>query len=430
MLLVEDEDDKRFMYGRKGDHLMTSFQCDLCHFRNMKRTDPGSTGKDKLLLIYIRRANLDALWSREPGTVNGNLREAARMARAAEELGISSLPLIRKATPVEDIFGMEPAVIMLRRSLDPGRNQDTIQFSTARKVRSVHSNYTHANFGHCDETVMALDDKKMHTTTAVTYSRWFERFIKGCHSRMGDQPKPDKAIEIDVLLGVLAYCDTEYKEALVRNDTRTEMDMVCLAVYVAAGFLGGLRGEEVVTMDLIGVRTHFADGLRWKLPHVTIPMYGRFKGEDGTKWLLVPVVTETKSGILMAHWMERLLEAYNKRGIVGGWVFRRWPGKAKGRISDFDPLFHDALRRVQRENPDLIKPDVDVADAYSLRRSLRRGSTTHAKNRDVPLEHIECNNRWRKQARAKGKAPSLSMSQHYTDVRGSLEYTLRYSAAL
>jgi hypothetical protein len=154
------------------------------------------------------------------------------------------------------------------------------------------------------------------------------------------------------------------------------MEMASLAVYVAAGFLEGLRGEKVITMDLIGVRTHFADGLKRKLPHVTIPMYGHFKGEDGTKWLLVSVVTETSLGIAMAAWMERLLKVYDKMGIVGGWVFRRWPGRAKGRISDFDPLFHDALRRVQRENPNLIKPDVDVADAYSLQRSLRRGSTT------------------------------------------------------
>ncbi len=79
----------------------------------------------------------------------------------------------------------------------------------------------HANFGHADKTVMAMDDKKMHTTTVLTYSRWFERFIRGCHSCMGDQPKPDKAIEIDVLLGILLYCDTEHKEALIWNDLRT-----------------------------------------------------------------------------------------------------------------------------------------------------------------------------------------------------------------
>jgi len=277
---------------------------------------------------------------------------------------------------------------------------------------------------------MAMDDKKLYTTTAVTYSRWFERFVRGCHSRMGDQPKYDKAIEIDVLLEVLNYCDQEYLSSVARKDNGTRLSAALLAVYVAGGFLGGLRGEEVLKMDLLGFRKHFAGGLKWKVPHVTIAMHGRFKGEDGTKWLLVPVVPETPSGIKMGVWMGRMLDTYEAMGILHGWVFRRLPGQVQGRIADFDPLFHEALRWVQRETPDLIKPELDVADAYSLRRSLRRGSTTHAKNREVLAEHIECNNRWRKQARAKGKAPSLSMSAHYTDVRGSLEYALRYSKNL
>jgi len=59
---------------------MCQFQCDLCHFRNIQRRDPlvGNV-KDSLSLRCIRRANLDAMWAREPTTVGGNLREVKRL---------------------------------------------------------------------------------------------------------------------------------------------------------------------------------------------------------------------------------------------------------------------------------------------------------------------------------------------------------------
>ena len=43
--------------------------------------------------------------------------------------------------PLSDTFGMEPAIIILRKSLDPGKYSLTnVQFSTARKMRSAYSN--------------------------------------------------------------------------------------------------------------------------------------------------------------------------------------------------------------------------------------------------------------------------------------------------
>ena len=93
---------------------MLPFQCDLCHFRNIQHRDPSNSGQDKTLLLFIRQANLDAMWSHEPGTVYRNLQEARLMARFADSLGIPSLPLITEALPVKDTFlGMNPAILML-----------------------------------------------------------------------------------------------------------------------------------------------------------------------------------------------------------------------------------------------------------------------------------------------------------------------------
>jgi hypothetical protein len=71
-------DDARFMEARAGDQLMTQFQCETCHFRNIMGRDPLSDVCDggRELMGDFRRALLDAFWSREPPTVRGNLNEA------------------------------------------------------------------------------------------------------------------------------------------------------------------------------------------------------------------------------------------------------------------------------------------------------------------------------------------------------------------
>jgi len=56
------EDEIRYLHARNGDNLVTPFQCDLCHFRNLMQRDPvGDLPQDIRLLKLIRRANLDAL---------------------------------------------------------------------------------------------------------------------------------------------------------------------------------------------------------------------------------------------------------------------------------------------------------------------------------------------------------------------------------
>jgi len=178
------------------------------------------------------------------------------------------------------------------------------------------------------------------------------------------------------------------------------------------------------------VRNHFENGLDWTPAHVLIPLLGRFKGETGERCFLLAVVPISASGINIKIWMQRMIECHKAENKINGWVFPGNEGRGKARIADFDPFFHDALRHIQSRRPELIKEEVDVGQAFSLRRSLRRGSTTHARNMGVSEEIIEFNNGWRKHQRAGAKAPSLSMVQHYTDVKLALPYVLRYSKGL
>jgi len=59
---------------RDGDHLVTPFQFDLCHFCNLTHHNPElSSPQDSFLLCCICHTNLDARWGGEPLTVQATL---------------------------------------------------------------------------------------------------------------------------------------------------------------------------------------------------------------------------------------------------------------------------------------------------------------------------------------------------------------------
>ena len=75
-LLDDHLDDRRFNERRAGDHLMTPFQCELCHFRNIYGEDPSPHSPiHQEALDFFCRASLDAFWSRASSAVKGNLNE-------------------------------------------------------------------------------------------------------------------------------------------------------------------------------------------------------------------------------------------------------------------------------------------------------------------------------------------------------------------
>jgi hypothetical protein len=83
-------DESRFTFGRAGDQFVTRFQCDCCHFQNIKGHIPSdSIGADQRLLTFIRRANLDAMWSQEVSTIEMSRREIKRACKTFASFGIS-----------------------------------------------------------------------------------------------------------------------------------------------------------------------------------------------------------------------------------------------------------------------------------------------------------------------------------------------------
>ena len=407
---------------------MLPFQCDLCHFRNINKRDPlESKAEDVRLLRCIRRANLDAMWSREPSTVAGNLRLAIRAVEIAKSLGIDDPFPSMGPFPIEDTLGMKEATILLMRSLDVGKYKETVQFETMRKMRGVFANAHHASAeGYASSAVMAKDTRKLMVTECVTYGTFFENFIRGCHKRMGDIAKPDRAISLEVLHHMISQVDTDYNLAAPANKLKYALE----GSFYLIAFCAALRGEEVTMVNLTGVIKHWHDGVSDpSRPHVVIALLGRLKNEVGERYHLVPLAAETKSGLKIRMWIARVIEHYTLLGINRGPMFRAangFPAKA----GMFEESFIARLERTQEERPDLISKDSSVSEDYGIFRSFRRGATSEATNRGVEPEVIEANNRWRKVEKAKGKKVSLEMREHYADVRLILNELLKFSTAL
>jgi hypothetical protein len=74
--ILDPGEETQFVEARAGDHLMTPFQCDTCHFRNFMGRSPVMTNlPGKEILGFIRQANLDSFWCRVKSTVAAHMRK-------------------------------------------------------------------------------------------------------------------------------------------------------------------------------------------------------------------------------------------------------------------------------------------------------------------------------------------------------------------
>ena len=174
------------------------------------------------------------------------------------------------------------------------------------------------------------------------------------------------------------------------------------------GFCGALRGEEIPKSDLEHLTKRLAEGLAHSSsPHVPVALLGRFKRQVGVKLFFLPLAPISASGIETGLWIQRLISSYQELGIASGPLIRvrtksGTRGYRRAKVRDLDPLFHDVLKRVQNKSPHIISPDLNVAEEFSMSRSLRRGATTHARVQSIPEEMISANNRWRREEASRG----------------------------
>ena len=432
--IYEEEDPMRFHEARNGDHLCCPFQCDQCHFWNIRHRDPiRGHQPDELTLVCIRRANLDAFWARERSTVHYNTRQLAKYLNSCALVG-DPAPLKPKGPWGEgDHFGMKLAIALLLRSLDRGNYTSNVQFETVRKVRSALSNYVHASAGGIESSFIAEEGGVSSLTTSPSNSAFFRRFMKGMHKRMGDVWIPDRAITISETLAAFTILEKDWEQMRQVGDLLGMQRVVLTAVMLIAGFFGGLRGEEITRMDLGLIRKHWEEAIYSDQPHVPMMLQGRFKRETGQKIFCQPLAVKSKSGIEILTWFARTLFIMERRGAIDGPMFRvtKKSGKiGRATVGDIDVLFLRLWIRVQDQHPRLLPATVKVEEEFSISRSARRGATAHAQNCQVPSEVIQANNRWRKHQRSRGMTPGMSMMERYSEAKASVPTLIRFSASM
>ena len=258
--LLHDEDEledletderlaQRFRQGRNGDHLMgIPFQCDLCHFRNVAERDPvEGRAKDEYTMMCIRRANLDAAWSREPSTVQSNLYRLQRDYHdAASSLSIKRLVPRLGNTEIRDSVGMGIAITTLNASLRKGRYTDHLQWDSMRKSRTWYFNAFEAGVVGDKSALFIGSDRKVYTSTSPTSTPWFSRFLLGAKRRMGVHREQNEALSAEQLTAVLNMCERDWAKSRSEEEKK---DIESLASFMIIGFCLSLRGEEVPLVD-------------------------------------------------------------------------------------------------------------------------------------------------------------------------------------
>ena len=429
-------EENRYLIGMDGGFLVAPFQCDLCWFRNLERRSPVLTSySDLRLLGFIRRVNLDILWSRAPGTISSIKNGIMNLMRSWKELHMRiDLPPVGP-WKVEDAVGFRVAIGQLRYSQGKGHNRSThLQFDSVRKLRTSFA-HLHANSrlaqGTDSTSFKAMKGQVFTVTDSPTDSRLYQLFMRGLLLRMGRQVESNWGLDYRVLGLIL-----DSLEVKVDRDNITEeksREAIILGAFLVVSFVCALRGNEGFMLEADGLQQMIEFGKneeKEKLAHVVMPLLGRFKNEDGEKWHVMVAVSTTGSGLRIRFWLEMLVQVLvaEKKDTLGPAFCTK-----EGEMIDYWEMnnkFITEVEAVQEDYPDLLDQTIEIGDHFSIFRSLRKGSTARATDMEVDETAIDLHNRWRTMERTGGQRSTRSMRTYYNDLRLTLNTRLTYSRAL
>ena len=161
--------------AREGNHLMTPFECDLCIFIKLKgRFLISQSDEDKKLASYIRRVNLDYLWSRAPTTVTNNLRLANNFVNLPNVVRLKS-PFISNGTfPGSDNCGYQIAISMILMSTKPRRyDKSYAHFDAIRHLTSCFNKYERASIKNKVSGFKSTQGNNQENHDNITSTVWF-----------------------------------------------------------------------------------------------------------------------------------------------------------------------------------------------------------------------------------------------------------------
>lgn len=422
------------MQARNGDFLVYPFQCDKCWFINLKKRAPEPASQsDQQLLQYIRRVNLDGMWSRSPSTVANVKYNFKRIMKLNIELGLDhNFPAIGP-WPLEDGVGFQLAIAQLRFSQRSGKNEVShLQFDTIRKLRTAFNHVHEVTPGAHEGPTFSFRDmmgRAYINSSCQTQCRLYLKFVGGMLARMGRQTKPNIALDYKILHIILQMFQDEIVSEVATPERKRWL--ICCGTLLLVGFVLSLRGPECFMVEAHGLMSHNHYGTEAdeEIPFVVIPLLGKFKNEDGERWHLMLSVSKTASGFEVRKWIDALVEVLQAENNLSGPAFCH-PNGQMVRALDVDLEFHAMLERVQEESPHLIEPGIDVRESFSIFRSLRRGSTSRATELKLDETVVNLHNRWRSVDYLGGQRSQRNMRDYYTSIRLTRTARLAYSSKL
>lgn len=200
----------------------------------------------------------------------------------------------------------------------------------------AYGNMWRASVANLGGAVLAKDERKLYLTSCPTRSEWFERFMRGNKSRTGIMRRRNFGVSVETIKRFFEVLEEDWVSSRYEG-TRQEIEDV--ALFVLLEYCGGLCGEEVPLLELSGVLRFWNETHRHRIPHVMVTLKGRFKGEAGDRWHLLPLADHTRTGLPVRPWFCRVVhQRVNVQGKRKGWVFAREDG-TRGKFGDYHELF-------------------------------------------------------------------------------------------
>ena len=397
------------MEARDGDHIMTPFECDKCIYRKLKGRDPiPLSNQDSLLMLMIRRMNLDAFWSRARGTVKQNLWCVKQTLEMSDALGLDGPYEHSGPYPMKDHCGYEVAATMLMKSRRPGnRNRSYTQLATIKKLRSTYSSHVRASPSSNVNHLSLADNKGKYQRLSKDKcgSLWFNRFMTGMSIRMGSTSKPNQAMTTKLMLMLVNNIENKVNE----YETTERNKWIIFMSYAVISYTLSLRGNEGILMNIEGLIKEF-DIQRKE--HFNITLLGKLKGENNMSEHIVPCINVTKSGINVKYVIERAMNVKKDEGHQEGPLISDSKGYLLSSV-DLDDMLHEVLTELFEEDKSVFPPSIknieEVVTEFRCNRTFRRTSATRALEEEVKGTDIDIVNRWEQKGNSKKKPNSQPM---------------------
>ena len=406
-----------YLVARPGDWIVAPFQCEACWFINVYNRRPTTRLADVVALDTIRRANLDMFWSRASSTLKSIMSQVKDTISRCNAAGRRVVLEEMEPWPIGDSSGMGTALLMLEKSVEPGKNSDSyMQFSTVRKLRSARASVyaatsQAASLRYCLKGSL---NHVLHLNDGPTQTVFLERFVKGMEARMPQDSRRNLPLDGDMVRHLLSVLEREWLDVCTLPDRRRWVLM--LGAYLAVGYGLSLRGNEVFWVDAGRLCEHILDGkYDSRAGHVSVALVGRFKSEDGDRMHVMPIANTSKSGIKFRMWLERLVSWLKEEGNTSNCpAFCDEEGYMLTSAS-LEAVMHPILEEMQgmRRFEESIPVGLDVRQWFRMERSLRRGAENDAIDNGTGNTTIELIHRWSAWERSRGAQPGFNMLEHY-----------------